>query len=69
MAAAALERGVSERLMECVRSPECDDELRGLCVMVLANVTITPAGAARLLQEGRGPLEGATAAAVLNCLA
>ena len=58
-AAEALERGVVERLMECVRSSECGEELRGLCVMALANVTVPAHGAARLLQEGKGPLEGA----------
>lgn len=59
LAEAALVRGVVERLMECVRNAECEAELRGLCVMVLANATVTEKGTLRLLQEGKGPLEGA----------
>ena len=60
-AAAALEKGAVERAMEHVRDGE-RAELRGLLVMLLANLTVTPAGCALLLQEGKGALEGAPAA-------
>ena len=54
----AVELGAVERLMDCVREAS-DGELRSLCVMALANVSSSPFGAQRLLQVGKGALEGA----------
>ena len=56
----AAELGAVERLMECIREPATDSQLRSFCVMALANLSTAPMGVQRLLQVGKGALEGAT---------
>ena len=46
--------------MECIREPATDSQLRSFCVMALANLSTAPMGVQRLLQVGKGALEGAT---------
>lgn len=54
---AALSKGAVERVMERVRESE-SAPVRGLLVMLLANLVQGEAGARQFLQEGRGELEG-----------